>query len=685
MTEEVPTRLRGWGLFLIAASVSACGARTELDLLFGRPGAAPDGGSQDDGGIRDAAAPDASDAAAFDGPVLGPDAEPSCTSVCTLGDSQCEGSAVGMCVRQANGCTAWGNAMACGANQSCAEVQGGEDVPARAECACNPGRVFVNGACLLSDDALAPRAIAPLSTSTVTSHAPVFRWALADGDDGAFVDICRDRACRIPSFSFYASGASGAPPGALTAGAYYWRLHGTKNGAIGTQMSPVWEFFVGARSAPVNSSWGTTLDANGDGFADIVVGANGAGADGAGAAYLYYGGANGVSTTPTVISAPAGAPRAFGASVASAGDVNGDGFGDVIVGSAGGYPFTGSAYAYLGGPNGLSTTPEALASPVSGLAYFGAAVASAGDVNGDGFAGYTRAAYVYSGGPSGLSTTPTTTLAGPDADGYFGASVAGVGDLNGDGFADVIVGGFYENNFTGAAYVYLGGPSGLSTTPVMVLTGPLIPNEYFGTPVASAGDVNGDGYADVIVGTTGDVSYAGAVDIYVYFGGAGGLSPTPAVLSAPNFAPGAAFESFSVTMASPGDVNGDGFSDVVIGAYYDNDNTGSAYIYFGGANGLSTTPSILTGPAGTGGEFGTAVASTGDVDGDGFADVLVGAIDVNGSAGAAYVYGGAAGGPSTMPTTLTGPGTAADYFGGSLASARHPGGRPRFLRRRPLR
>jgi hypothetical protein len=159
----------------------------------------------------------------------------------------------------------------------------------------------------------------------VTSQKPILRWALADGTDGAEVEICHERTFLNGVTSFLAKGTNVAPATALAKGLYYWRLRGIANGAVGALTSPIWEFFVGARSASVNTSWGTTLDVNGDGYADVIVGADGD-LGGKPAAYLYLGG-TGLSSAPTVLS-PAGAGL-FGFSVASAGDVNGDGFAGV--------------------------------------------------------------------------------------------------------------------------------------------------------------------------------------------------------------------------------------------------------------------------------------------------------------------------------------------------------------------
>ena len=294
-----------------------------------------------------------------------------------------------------------------------------------------------------------PRQIAPLSTATVTSQTPLLRWVLPRDVDTVQVDICRDRACREAVTSFVAHGSSGAPPLALGPGVYFWRLRGLAGHArVGTATSPVWEFFVGARSAPVNTSWGSTLDVNGDGFADVVVGAANAkslfpegggqlGGNNSGSAFVYLGAADGLSTTPIELPSPNPAYEGYGASVSSAGDVNGDGFDDLVVGApadtvAG--SGSGSAYLYLGGAEGLSMTPMTLANPAGVDPAFGRWIAGVGDVNGDGYADVVVAgSYLYLGGADGLSTAPV-----PVAVGF---PVAGIGDVNGDGYADVAVGG----------------------------------------------------------------------------------------------------------------------------------------------------------------------------------------------------------------------------------------------------
>src|SRR5262249_27983333 len=145
-------------------------------------------------------------------------------------------------------------------------------------------------------------------------------------------------------------------------------------------------------------------------------------------------------------------------------------------------------------------------------------VATAGDVNGDGYsdvvvgapgyggAGYLLGgkAYLYLGSPSGLSQSPAWAVAGQSEAAYFGWSVASAGGVNGDGYADVIVGsigccsGIFSDG--GAALLYLGSAAGLQSTPAWLVKGGAGGFEEFGYSVAGAGDVNGDGYADVVIG-----------------------------------------------------------------------------------------------------------------------------------------------------------------------------------------
>jgi hypothetical protein len=251
-----------------------------------------------------------------------------------------------------------------------------------------------------------------------------------------------------------------------------------------------------------------------------------------------------------------------------------------------------------------------------------------------------------------LSTTPNWTAESNQANAEFGYSVASAGDVNGDGFSDVIVGApLFDNGETdeGRAFVYHGSASGLSTTPNWTAESNQV-NALFGNSVASAGDVNGDGFSDVIVGAwlfdNGETDEGRA---FVYHGSASGLSTTPNWTAESN----QALAWFGFSVASAGDVNGDGFSDVIVGAYlFDNGETneGRAFVYHGSANGVNNgvpgTPANAAWTAESNqanAQFGSSVASAGDVNGDGFSDVIVGAYWFdNGQTdeGAAFVYYG---------------------------------------------
>jgi hypothetical protein len=429
---------------------------------------------------------------------------------------------------------------------------------------------------------------------------------------------------------------------------------------------------VGARSALVDTSWGTTPDFNGDGAADVLVGAIGGGG-GAGRAYVYQSGPVGLPKVPSVILTGVEPGADFGGSLASAGDVNGDGFADLVVGAIGAAG-TGQVYLYLGGPTGLNTSPATTITGGDGFtANFGCSVASAGDVNGDGYADVlvgaysasngTGRAYLYWGGAAGLSTSPAVTLNGLSGGGQFGWSVASAGDTNGDGFADVVIGAPGAVNFTGRVYVYLGSAAGLGPSPSTALFSIETATGYFGSAVAGAGDVNGDGYADVAIGAPN----RGSPRAYVFWGSAAGLQPVPVTRLVPGDTTGS---TFGASVAIGGDVNGDGFADVVIGdpsygAF------GVAYFYLGGSSGIGAVPSVTLVGIESGGSFGNAVAIAGDLDGDGLSDLVIGASNVENGVGRVYLYiGDPMIGVSSFPSvTFVGIDAGLSYYGNVVASA----------------
>jgi hypothetical protein len=544
----------------------------------------------------------------------------------------------------------------------------------------------------------APRALAPLSTSTVTSQRPTLRWVNAASIDGAVVELSRTRDFATVEHRLEVTGESVRLSSVLSAGVWFWRLRGrdSRRGTEGTATSPVWWFRVGARSADGDrdGSWGTELDLNGDGYADLAVGSPGADGE-RGRVDVYYGGPMGIGAMPSVTLRGGAGGDGFGYSVASAGDVNGDGYADLVVGARwadpGGRDRAGTASVYLGSASGVGATPARVLEGAAAEDGFGESVASAGDVNGDGYAdlvvgapyaapgGRFQAgtASVFLGSASGVSATPARVLEGAAERDEFGSSVASAGDVNGDGYADLVVGAPEADpggrGNAGTASVFLGSASGVGATPARVLEG-AAETDYFGSSVASAGDVNGDGYADLVVGAPG-ASPGGrmrAGTASVYLGSASGVVARPArVLEGAD-----AEDLFGASVASAGDVNGDGFADLLVGATGADPGgrmwAGTASVFLGSASGVAAMPARVLEGAAAGDQFGRSVASAGDGNGDGYADLVVGAplADPGGlwSAGTASVYLGSASGVGATPARVLEGADWADQFGSTVAS-----------------
>ncbi|MBL8677646.1 MAG: FG-GAP repeat protein [Myxococcales bacterium] len=486
---------------------------------------------------------------------------------------------------------------------------------------------------------LPPRPIAPLSTSTATSSRPEFRWRNTGDAAGARVEICRDRLCTQIQETFDADGERGRPRNPLPRGVpLFWRLRGLLSGEASAQTSPVWQLRSRALDgADATTSSGVEGDYNGDGATELAVRSPGSSMSmERSAVYVYQANAGGFAESPSLTIREMLGDN-LGAGLAPAGDVNGDGFGDFVVSA----PRTmqpgttrGTLLVYEGSTAGLRAESRAILGSSTADVDFGTSVEGVGDFNGDGYgdvvvgsvnvngppAGPRGDARVYLGSPTGLDAARFVALERPSDVEIAADRVAGAGDLDGDGLADVLVHARDERSTSGAVLVYFG-----TTSSAPVREGRRLRSTRgtFGEVLEGAADFDGDGLADFAVGDW--FSY----ELSVVYGARSRAALEASWTYTKRYAPVQDQARFATALASA-DVDNDGRSDLLVGASHETpasgiDRAGVARFFLSRAE--RRFEEMQSAPFDGGlaqSTFGWAV-SLGDSDGDGVFEPCVGA------------------------------------------------------------
>lgn len=470
-----------------------------------------------------------------------------------------------------------------------------------------------------------PRLVGPLSTTRVTTQRPSLWYELPEGLARARLELCDDPRCGRVFLTLPLPETTGVgrvrPERTLRPGVVFWRMVADSRDGSGERVSHTWEFGVGHRDTPLDSSHGTISDFEGDGYDDIAV------ADywtHEGIIYAFSGSASGLRTTPSAtIPAPSGVIGSFGTNK-TMGDVDRDGLADLV--TSDGVSFgTNAAHVFRGCRDGLAELPSQVVSPelFGGPSRF---LSSLGDINGDGYSDFAKWGFdedgdyphIMLGGSLGLRVVRLDTNV--YCAGCGTGVIFGLGDVNGDGYGDLLWTAGRRGTFL--AGVILGRPDGPGNRADYAIQPVPRMLSAFGGEDLGVGDLDGDGMGEFIIR---DPPYT-----YLYRGARDLTGARPIAEIDPPGRPDVAI--LYVGIPVPGDVDGDGVLDIVFPAPnpgYENPDAGifmgSVYRYHLTIAGFSDQRIIL----GTSEEerrFGGSVTVQGDLNGDGYSDLVTSSV-----------------------------------------------------------
>lgn len=368
--------------------------------------------------------------------------------------------------------------------------------------ACTTGGYYGRCGCVASPPpvgALGPRLLRPFSGLRSMTQRPTFRWVLPAGVARARIELCEDRLCARRVTQAEVSGTSWRPTETLRPGVVFWRVFGLGGDGTPVWTSATWEVGIRHRDTPVDSAWGPIKDFNGDGLDDLVAIAYASADDETrrpSSVYVLAG------SRTTLLSDPVTARTdlpALGSRVAI-GDVNGDGLADIALNALA--PNRGSVSVYLGQRSGTLSERAALLSDETGLAIDATAIAIE-DFNGDGFGDVIVFALrgegdrrpnlrVYWGSVEGIrSSVVRASYFQAQVDNTANNQVAAIGDVDLDGAGDVAI-----IRFQGDSRILYGDTSTETENRTLPgeFGGPVGGNAIFGT------DLNGDSIPDIVTG-----------------------------------------------------------------------------------------------------------------------------------------------------------------------------------------